>query len=399
MTFDAVPTAPQDAILGIAEAFQKDPNPQKINLSVGVYKDATGKTPIMRCVKTAEERILRDEKTKNYLSIQGSPDYSRAVQELLFGAGDAIVPSGRVITAQTPGGTAALRVAADFLKKLFPNANVWLSEPTWPNHPSIFQAAGLGVKIYPYFDPTTNGLAFDRMISALGGIPSGDVIVLHGCCHNPTGIDPSTEQWERIAKIVADRKLLPLVDFAYQGLADGIREDAAGLATIVRTGCEVLIASSFSKNFGLYNERVGALTAICQIPAAAEAVLSQIKSCIRANYSNPPAHGGAIVAIVVSDPQLRALWDGEVREIRERINGMRRLFVKTLAEKGIRRDFSFITRQRGMFSYSGLTPDQVRRLRDERAIYVVGSGRINVAGMTEANMDALCSAIAEVLAK
>jgi aspartate/tyrosine/aromatic aminotransferase len=397
MSFDAVPIAPPDAILGLSEAFAADKNPRKVNLSVGVYKDATGKTPIMQCVKEAEGRILRNETTKNYAPIEGSPQFATAVQEMVFGPGSPALAHGRTVTAQTPGGTAALRVAADFVKKIFPKATVWLSDPTWPNHPSIFQAAGLAVRTYPYFDPPTNGLAFERSLSIIADIPAGDVLLLHGCCHNPTGIDPSAEQWARIADVVAQGQFLTLVDFAYQGLAEGIREDASGLTALVRTGQEILVASSFSKNFGLYNERVGALSAVCKTSAAAQAVLSQLKTCIRVNYSNPPAHGAAIVTTILSDPQLHATWEGEVGQIRERIKSMRSLFVRTLAERGVGRDFSFIARQRGMFSFSGLSSEQVRRLREEYSIYVVGSGRINVAGMTEDNMIPLCSAIADIL--
>jgi aspartate aminotransferase len=397
MTFDTVSKAPDDAILGLNEAFARDPNPEKINLSVGVFKDATGQTPILRSVKQAEARILENEQTKTYLGIQGSDEYGRAVQELLFGSNHPAVTTGRTAAVHTPGGTGALRVAADFLKKLFPTAKVWLSEPTWPNHPSVFQAAGLQVGTYPYFDAAGNTLAIERMIVALGNIPSGDVVLLHGCCHNPTGVDPTSDQWRQIAEMVARRGLVPFVDFAYQGLAEGIREDAAGVAALTRTGCDLLVASSFSKNFGLYSERVGALTVICGTDAAAEAVMSQLKVCIRTNYSNPPAHGAKIVTTILGDPQLRRMWEDEVRNIRERINGMRSLFVRTLAEVGIQRDFSFIARQRGMFSFSGLTPEQVRRLRDEHAIYIVGSGRINVAGMTPDNVRPLCTAIADVL--
>jgi len=397
MMFDTVPLAPPDAILGLNEAFRQDPNPAKINLSVGVYKDADGITPIMHSVKQAEERLLRDEVTKDYVSIQGAENYTRAVQSLLFAPGHEILESRRAVTVQTPGGTGALRVAADFLHKVLPSTRLWLSDPTWPNHPSIFQAAGLEVRTYPYFDPATNGLNFDGMLRALREIPAGDAVVLHGCCHNPTGVDPTPEQWTKIADVVAERGLLPLVDFAYQGLAEGLREDAAGLQALARPKVELLVASSFSKNFGLYNERVGALTAVCGGAEAAQSVLSQIKTCIRANYSNPPAHGAAIVATILGDPRLRADWEADVARIRERIGRMRTLFVETLAKSGVKRDFSFIARQRGMFSYSGLTPDQVRRLREEHSIYVVGSGRINVAGMTEKNMDALCRAIAGVL--
>jgi aspartate/tyrosine/aromatic aminotransferase len=272
-----------------------------------------------------------------------------------------------------------------------------VSRPTWPNHPGVFQAAGLEVKTYPYFDAATNGLAFDDMLAALRQIPEGDVVLLHACCHNPTGIDPTPEQWSQIADVIEERRLLPLVDFAYQGLGDGLREDARGLHTLCRPGSELLIASSFSKNFGLYNERVGALTLVAGSQAAAEAALSQVKLCIRANYSNPPAHGAAIVTTIWNDPELRAEWEAEVKAMCDRINEMRSLFVETLADKGGRRDFSFIARQRGMFSFSGLTPEQVETLRQRYSIYIVNSGRINVAGMTRANMDAICQAIADVL--
>lgn len=397
MILDAVPLAPPDAILGLNEAFQNDPNPHKINLSVGVYKDAEGNTPIMHSVKQAEERLLREEKTKDYLGIGGGAAYTKAVQQLIFPAGHDVVSSGRAATVQTPGGTAALRVAADFFAKILPNAKIWLSDPTWPNHPSIFQASGREVRTYPYFNAAANDLDFPKMIAALRGIPAGDVVLLHGCCHNPTGVDPTPAQWEEIAGVIAERKLLPLVDFAYQGLADGISEDAAGMQKLLSPGAELFIASSFSKNFGLYNERVGALTAVCASQDSALSVLSQLKTCIRANYSNPPAHGAAIVSTILGDHGLRADWDADVRRIRDRINGMRKLFVDTLAKVGVERDFSFISRQRGMFSYSGLNPEQVKKLRDEHAIYIVGSGRINVAGMTEKNMEPLCKGIAAVL--
>jgi aspartate/tyrosine/aromatic aminotransferase len=395
--FETLPMAPPDPILGLAEAFRRDPNPAKIDLSAGVYRDATGKTPIFRAVKRAEERILRQETSKNYLSIQGSAEYAAVVQELLFGSEHEVLASKRVATVHTPGGTGALRVAGDFLKKMCPGKRIWMSQPTWPNHPSVFQAAGLEVKTYPYFDAATNSLAFDEMIAALRQVPEGDVVLLHACCHNPTGIDPTLEQWSQIADVIEERGLLPLVDFAYQGLGDGLREDAKGLLTLCRPGCELLIASSFSKNFGLYNERVGALTIVASSPAVAEAVLSQVKLCIRANYSNPPAHGAAIVTTIWNDPELRADWEAEVREMRDRIHEMRSLFVETLADKGVQRDFSFIAHQRGMFSFSGLTPEQVEVLRQKYSIYIVSSGRMNVAGMTTENMDRICQAIAEVL--
>lgn len=395
--FERITPAPPDAILGLTVAFRNDPNPNKINLGVGVYKDAQGRTPVLHSVKRAEARILETEATKSYLDIDGSPAYAAAVQELLFGAGHEALASKRAVTAQAPGGTGALRVAADFIARVLPGRRVWISDPTWPNHPSIFRAAGLEVATYPYFDAARNGVNFEQMVATVAQIPAGDVLLLHGCCHNPTGSDLTPAQWSQIADLVAERKLLPLIDFAYQGFADGLREDAAGLLAMARPGCELLVASSFSKNFGLYNERIGALTVVAATESAAQSALSHVKQAIRANYSNPPAHGAAIVTTVLSDPDLRAEWEGEVAEMRERINTMRHLFVETLNEKGVARDFSFIARQRGMFSFSGLNAAQVQALRDRYGIYVVGGGRINVAGMTEANMDYLCAAIADVL--
>ena len=395
--FEQFAPAPPDAILGLTEAFKKDPNPKKVNLGVGIYKDAQGRTPILVSVKRAEERILQEENTKNYLSIDGSPEYGAAVQELLFGADHEIIRSNRSITAQAPGGTGALRVAADFIATMFPGARVWLSDPTWPNHPSVFKAAGLTTAVYPYFDAANNGVAFAAMLAAIKQIPAGDVVLLHGCCHNPTGADLSLAQWQQVAAVVAERKLLPLVDFAYQGFGDGLDDDAAGLRALCTEVDELLIASSFSKNFGLYNERVGALTLVARNTDAAEKALGHIKIAIRANYSNPPAHGAAVVTTVLRDPALRAQWEAEVTEMRERINTMRHLFVETLNEKGVTRDFSFIANQRGMFSFSGLTPEHVKALREKHGVYIVGSGRISVAGMTEGNMDYLCTAIADVL--
>lgn len=395
--FETFTPAPPDAILGLTEAFKKDPNPKKVNLGVGVYKDAQGRTPVLASVKQAEERLLQNENSKNYLSIDGSPEYAAAVQELLFGAGHELLTSGQAVTAQAPGGTGALRIAADFIARMFPGKRVWLSDPTWPNHPSVFKAAGLEVGTYPYFDAAANGVKFDAMLAAIKAMPAGDVLLLHGCCHNPTGADLTVAQWQQIAAVVAERKLLPLVDFAYQGFGDGLEEDAAGMRAICQPGQEVLIASSFSKNFGLYNERVGALTLVANTPQAAELALGHIKLAIRANYSNPPSHGAAIVTTILRDPALRAQWEDEVAEMRDRINQMRHLFVETLNEKGVTQDFSFIANQRGMFSFSGLTPDHVKALREQFGVYIVGSGRISVAGMTEGNMDYLCEAIAAVL--
>ncbi len=395
--FENVPMAPPDSILGITEAFNKDTNPRKINLSVGVYKDESGKTPILACVKAAEKKLLETEGSKSYLPIDGMPQYDKLVQEMIFAPQSPLLTAGRVATSQTPSGTAAVRVAADYLHKLFPKATVWMSDPTWPNHPQIFAAAGVATKSYPYFDKVTNGLAFEKMLAALGQIPGGDVVLLHGCCHNPSGIDPTAEQWQAIARVLAQRGVLPLVDFAYQGFGLGLQEDAAGVRALAAQCPEMLVATSYSKNFGLYSERVGSLSVVAATSQAAQAAQSQIKAVIRANYSNPPAHGGAIVATILADPALKAQWEQELAAMRNRILGMRKSFVQTLKAKGVQADFSFIARQTGMFSFSGLSKDQVERLKKEFSIYIVGNGRINVAGMTPGNMDALCTAIAAVL--
>lgn len=396
--FDALAMAPPDSILGLAEAFKNDPNPRKINLSVGVYKDERGNTPILACVKEAERWLLESEKSKGYLSIEGHAEYDARVQELLFGSGHEILTSGRAVTAQTPGGTGSLRVAADFLHKHFPAAKVWLSKPTWANHGAIFTAAGQQVESYAYIDSAGQRLDFEAMLGALAKIPAGDIVLLHACCHNPTGIDPTAVQWKQIANVVHERKLLPLVDFAYQGFGDGLEEDAAGLRELAQPGKELLVCSSFSKNFGLYGERVGALTVVAASADAAQRALSQVRISIRTNYSNPPAHGAAIVAAVLSDSQLRRQWESELAAMRDRIHKMRRLFVQTMRAKAPKYDFSFLESQKGMFSFSGLTNMQVDELRTKHAVYVVGNGgRINVAGMTEQNMLALCDAIAAVL--
>ncbi len=395
--FETISPAPEDSILGLTEAFKKDPNPNKVNLGVGVYKDGGGQTPVLSTVKEAEERLLRSEATKSYLPIDGLAAYATLSQEIVFGSEHDILGAGRAATVQTPGGTGALRVAADFVRRIFPQATVWLSDPTWPNHPNVFGSAALQVQSYPYFEAESNGVAFDRMMAALETIPKGDVLLLHGCCHNPTGADLSSQQWQEVAALCAERGILPLLDFAYQGFGDGLDEDASGVRIVADHCREFLVATSYSKNFGLYNERVGALTLVADSVEAAEAANSHMKICVRTNYSNPPAHGGQIVAEVLGDPELRQRWEVELAEMRDRINDMRHLFVETLDEQSAGRDFSFIARQRGMFSYSGLTPEQVQALRHRHSVYVVGSGRINVAGMTEANMDYLCEAIADVL--
>jgi aspartate aminotransferase len=395
--FDRIETALPDPILGLEEAFKRDPNPAKINLAAGVYKDPDGNTPVLRVVKRAEQEILHDETTKSYLGIAGAPEYAAVVQDLLFSSSHPIVTNRRAVTAHAPGGTGALRVAAEFIKKANPGARVWLSQPTWPNHANVMRAAGLAVENYPYFDATANRLAFDALLETLAQLPEGDVVVLHGGCHNPTGIDPSPAQWATVADVLAARRALPLVDFAYQGFSEGINEDAVGVRALCARMSELLIATSYSKNFGLYNERVGALTLVAASQTAAEASLSQLKSIIRANYSNPPAHGAKIVTAILRSPELRADWEVEVAEMRGRIHQMRRRFVQELAALGVERDFSFIEGQHGMFSFTGLTKDEVHALRNQYAIYIVDSGRINVAGMTEANLPVLSKAMAAVL--
>ena len=395
--FEKVQVAPPDPILGLTEMFKADPNPDKINLSVGVYQDATGKTPVLDTVKKAEKLILEKENSKGYLPMTGEPAYCSQVLELLFGGGHEIIADKRAATAQCPGGTGALRVAGDYLHTLHPGAKIWLSNPTWANHNTIFGAAGMKCESYDYRDPATNGLDFDAMCDSIKKIPHGDVILLHGCCHNPTGIDPTPEQWAIIGDLLAEQGVLPLVDFAYQGLADGIEEDRAGLLELSKRVKQMLICSSFSKNFGLYRERTGALTVVADDAKQLATVMSQVKLRIRYNYSNPPSHGGQIVATVLGDQTLRAQWTEEVAEIRNRINEMRHLFVKTLKDMGVEQDFSSIIEQRGMFSFSGLTKDQVEQLREKYSIYIVGSGRINVAGMTPDNMGRLCEAIKSVL--
>jgi aspartate/tyrosine/aromatic aminotransferase len=395
--FERLQPAPSDPILGLAEAFRADPRPGKINLAVGVYQDASGNTPILESVRRAGQQVVQRQNTKSYLPISGSPAFAAAVGKLLFGEESEIISAGRAATSHTPGGTGALRVAADLIHQQFPKATVWLTDPTWPNHPPIFAAAGVPTKNFPYFDSAKNALAWDGLVAAIEKMPAGDVILLHGCCHNPTGIDPTPAEWSQLADAVDGRGLLPLLDFAYQGFAEGLEKDAAGLRAFCRPKAEMLLCSSFSKNFGLYNERVGALTIVAADKATADIVQSQVKVCIRSNYSNPPAHGEELVVTVLGDKELTSMWEQEVAQMRDRINGMRELLVKTLKAKGVPGDYSFITKQRGMFSYSGLSREHVEALREKHAIYVVGSGRINVAGVTPDNCDRLCEAIAAVV--
>ncbi|MBJ3815273.1 aspartate/tyrosine/aromatic aminotransferase [Shimwellia pseudoproteus] len=395
--FENITAAPADPILGLADLFRADQRTSKINLGIGVYKDETGKTPVLTSVKKAEQYLLENETTKNYLGIDGIPEFGRCTQELLFGKGSQLIDAKRAKTAQTPGGTGALRVAADFLAKNTSAKRIWVSNPSWPNHKSVFGAAGLEVCDYHYYDAENHSLDFDGMLSSLQQAQAGDVVLFHGCCHNPTGIDPTLEQWQQLANLNKEKGWLPLFDFAYQGFARGLEEDAEGLRAFAALHQELIVASSFSKNFGLYNERVGACTLVAADSDTADRAFSQMKACIRANYSNPPAHGASVVATILSNDALRNLWEQELTGMRERIQRMRLLFVNTLQEKGASRDFSFITRQNGMFSFSGLTKEQVLRLREEFGIYAVASGRINVAGMTPDNMSALCEAIVAVI--
>jgi len=388
-----------DPILGLEEAFNRDPRATKVNLSVGVYRDSQGITPIMNVVKQAEGLILKYELSKNYLSIEGLQEYSALVQELLFGQEHEILVNCRAVTAHTPGGTGALRVAADMIKQIHPDMQVWVSQPTWPNHFNIFRAAGLKVETYPYFNPATNTLAFDDWLNALQKIPEGNVVLLQGGCHNPTGMDPSLDQWEQLADILVARRLLPLVDFAYQGFASGLRADTTGILTLSRACRELFITSSFSKNFGLYNERVGALTLVADTQEAATVALGHIKACVRANYSNPPAHGASIVTTIFKDPELRKEWEAELKNMRERINLMRERLADLLVANGVQQDFSFLKRQRGLFSLTGLSVEQVRELRQQFSIYLLESGRLNFAGVTESNVRLVADAMASVIEK
>lgn len=396
--FESITPAPPDAILGLTEAFKQDTNDRKINLGVGVYKDDNGATPILKCVKEAESRLEAEETSKGYLPINGSPEYGRHVQQLLFGEDHDLPASGRACTAHTPGGTGGLRVGADAVKAFSPDAKIWMSKPTWANHKGIFGDAGLEGAEYPYYNAETHGVDWDGMREVLSQkIPAGDVVLLHVCCHNPTGVDLDAAQWAEVAALAADRGWIPLLDFAYQGFAVGLEEDAAPLRPFADGVKEFFVASSFSKNFGLYCERAGALTLVAETAEAATTAFSNVKTLIRRNYSNPPAHGGAIVVSVLNDPSLRMLWVEEVAQMRDRINGMRKALVAGLKERGVTRDFSFIQRQRGMFSFSSLRDDQVERLRENKSIYIVKGGRINVAGVTPKNIDYLCDSLAEEL--
>ncbi|EMI52962.1 amino acid aminotransferase [Rhodopirellula sallentina] len=393
--FDSIPLAPPDAILGLTEAFAADTRSEKMNLSVGVYKDASGVTPILKCVKEAEKQLIESEKTKGYLPINGQPDYRSQVQQLVFGDR---VESDRIAMVQAPGGTGALRVAGEFLARQCSPTRVFLPSPTWANHNAIMQSAGAPVESYTYLADDRRSLNFEGMLSDLRDkTRPGDAVLLHACCHNPTGVDPTAEQWQEIARVISSQGLIPVLDFAYQGFGDGLEADAVGLHTVLDKCAEAIVCSSYSKNFGLYSERVGAIGLVASNPAAASASLSQLKVLVRSNYSNPPRHGAAIVATILADQELTRLWKTELDEMRIRITQLREKFVEGMAKQAGAPDFSFLLKQKGMFSYSGLTAMQADELRTKYGVYVVGSGRINVAGMDEDRMDWLCGAVAGVL--
>jgi aspartate/tyrosine/aromatic aminotransferase len=395
--FERVQAAPADPILGLNDAFAADNRAHKVNLGVGVFMNDAGQTPILDTVKKTEAELVDSETTKSYLAISGDVEYGRQVQALLFGKDSSVITEGRARTAQSPGGTGALRTAAEFMKRQLDINSIHVSNPTWANHSNIFESAGLGIIQYRYYDADQQGLDFDGMLADLEQVPAGDAVLYHGCCHNPTGIDPTLEQWHQLADQAKRKGFVVLFDFAYQGFGQGMDEDAAGLRVFVERVPELLVANSFSKNFGLYNERVGAMTLVATSAQTADSAFSQVKFIIRGNYSNPPAHGAKVVAAILKDEALRAAWIQEVADMREHIHELRNALVTTLKAKGANRDFSFIQRQNGMFSFSGLTKAQVDVLREKHGIFMVGSGRINVAGMSKANIDAVCDAIVDVL--
>ncbi len=389
--------APPDPILGLTEAFKADSRPNKVNLAVGVYVGDNGVTPVLSCVLEAERRLLEGAGPKGYLPIDGRPAYRNAVRHLIFGPDHEIVTSGRASTAQTPGGTGALRVAADFLVQAGASKNVWMSEPTWPNHPQLFTLAGFQTRVYPYLDESGRSVDVGKMLGALRSAARGDAVILHGSCHNPSGVDPDADTWAAIAEVAVENELIPVIDFAYQGFGFGLREDADWLTGLARPGLEFLVCSSYSKNFSLYNERVGALTIVAADAERAASALSHVKIAIRSNYSNPPAHGADVVATILADPDLRARWEVELAEMRNRILGNRNRLVRALEEAGVPGNWEPIGQQRGMFALLGLSAEQVARLRDEFAVYVVSKGRINVAGITPTNLETVVAAVKAVI--
>jgi aromatic-amino-acid transaminase len=395
--FSAVEMAPRDPILGLTEAFNADPRAAKVNLGVGIYYDDSGRIPLLEAVRRAERARIDAAPARGYLPIEGFGAYNQAVQKLLFGAASPLIAAGRVATFEALGGTGALRVGADFLRRLYPRAGVWISDPSWENHRALFEAAGFTVQAYPYYDAATHGLRFDAMLEALRGLPEHSIVVLHACCHNPTGVDLNAAQWDAVVSMVRERGLVAYLDMAYQGFAEGIEPDAMAVRKFADLGLAFFVSSSFSKSFSLYGERVGALSVVTADRDEAARVTSQVKRVIRTNYSNPPTHGAAIVAAVLSTPELRELWERELAGMRDRIRAMRTGLVQRLRENGVDQDFSFVERQRGMFSYSGLNPKQVERLREEFGIYAVGTGRICLAALNSGNIDAVAKAMAGVI--
>ncbi len=388
--------APRDPILGITEGYNADKNPRKVNFGVGVYYDDAGKVPLLECVRRAEVQLMEKASPRSYLPIDGLPAYDRAVQSLLFGV-SAAVSEGRIVTIQALGGTGGLKIGADFLKKLVPDATVWISDPSWENHRALFENAGFPVKTYPYYDAATRGLKFAEMKAALDGLPAGSIVLLHACCHNPTGVDLSAEQWADVIGTVTSRNLIPFLDIAYQGFSESIGADGAIVRRFADAGGPLFVASSFSKSFSLYGERVGALSICTGSSDEAQRVLSQVKRVVRTNYSNPPTHGGQVVAAVLINPELRGLWERELAAMRDRIREIRQRLVDRLKTRAPGRNFDFVLKQRGMFSYSGLSKEEVARLRDEYAIYAVDSGRICVAALNSHNVDYVAEGISKVI--
>jgi aromatic-amino-acid transaminase len=385
-----------DPIFGINEAFGADARVNKVNLGVGVYCNENGQIPVLRTVQKAGRAFLETSAPHNYLPIDGLPAYNHAVQELLFGADATAVKEDRIVTVQALGGTGALKIGADFLKRLTSAVPVAISDPSWENHRSLFETAGFRTVLYPYYAEATNDLDFTKMLDGLNALPTGTIVILHACCHNPTGVDPTLQQWKEIMGVVRERGLFPFFDLAYQGFADGIDADASAVRLFTDAGISLFISSSFSKSFSLYGERVGALSIVCSNGREADRVLSQLKRIIRTNYSNPPTYGATIVATVLGNAALRTEWEGELTEMRERIHAMRRKLVAKLEARGVKRDFSFLLRQRGMYSYSGLTSTQVNLLREEFGVYLVGTGRVCFAALNDLNIDWVADAIAHV---
>ncbi|BEI36819.1 amino acid aminotransferase [Polynucleobacter sp. HIN7] len=395
--FSSVQLAPKDPIFGLTEAYNADQRPGKVNLGVGVYYTDEGKVPLLRAVLEAEKEVVAKEAPRAYIPIEGPNPYNSAVQNLLFGKDSALIQAGRVVTAECLGGTGALRVGGDFVKRLEPTAKAAISSPSWENHRGIFEAAGYEVLEYTYFDPKTRGVDFDGMVKSLESFPAKTLVILHACCHNPTGADLNKDQWQKIISICQQKQLIPFLDIAYQGFADGIEQDGAAVRMFADSGMSFFVSSSFSKSFSLYGERVGALSIVTQSKEESARVLSQLKRVIRTNYSNPPTHGAAIVATVLNSPKLRQMWEDELAQMRDRIKSMRQGLKEKLAAAGVSQDFSFIEAQRGMFSYSGLTSDQVAKLQEQDGIYALSTGRICVAALNTKNIDRVAQAIARVL--